>query len=192
MDIWFTSDSHYGHKNIAGPTVSDWGSGYRGFDSVDAMNEALVESYNVAKKNDIIYHNGDWSFGGHQNIVEFRNKIVCDNIHLVTGNHDKHIRKHAEHFTRVAQVIREKIGGKNFFLSHYAHKVWDGSGDGAYMLYGHSHGTLPDDPNLLSMDVGWDTCLFGHKKHTLYHIDEIISIMNTKTWQPVDHHGRAK
>ena len=31
-NIWFTSDPHYMHRNIAGPKVSKWGGGYRDFD----------------------------------------------------------------------------------------------------------------------------------------------------------------
>jgi calcineurin-like phosphoesterase family protein len=33
---------------------------------------------------------------------------------------------------------------------------WLGSNRGNYHLYGHSHGSLPDDPNSLSIDVGVD------------------------------------
>ncbi len=45
----------------------------------------------MVKPNDIIYHLGDWSFGGHENIKIFRNRIKCKNIHLILGNHDHHI-----------------------------------------------------------------------------------------------------
>lgn len=42
-DVWITSDTHFSHTNIAGPSVSSWKSGYRNFESVHEMNKALTE-----------------------------------------------------------------------------------------------------------------------------------------------------
>ena len=42
---------------------------------------------------DTLYHLGDWSFGGIENIWNFRKRINCKNIYLVPGNHDHHIKK---------------------------------------------------------------------------------------------------
>lgn len=65
MNIWFTSDTHYAHTNIAGQKVSSWGSGYRGFDSVGEMNDTLIKNINdCVKENDILYHLGDWQING--------------------------------------------------------------------------------------------------------------------------------
>ena len=70
MNIWFTSDSHYGHTNIAGPKVSRWQRGYRDFNSVWEMNKSLIDGINkYVKEDDILYHLGDWSFGGIHNIL---------------------------------------------------------------------------------------------------------------------------
>lgn len=195
-NIWFFSDPHYGHKNIAGAKVSNWSRGYRDFDSVYEMNERLVESINAAaKKNDIIYCLGDWAFGGRFNIQKFRSRINCETIYLILGNHDKHIRRsdsqYRELFAWVKPSWEGKILDRYFVLNHYAQKVWNHSHHGSIHLYGHSHGSLPDDPNSLSFDVGWETCLFGHEKYTLYHYDEVISIIdNHKTWSPIDHHTK--
>lgn len=90
--IFVTSDSHYGHANIAGPNTSKWKTGYRNFASVDEMNAALVKHINQrVKEDDTLYHLGDWSFGGIDNIWRFRKQLICRNIHLVLGNHDHHI-----------------------------------------------------------------------------------------------------
>ena len=35
---------------------------------------------------------------------------------------------------------------QDIVLCHYAMRVWQKSHYGAWMLYGHSHGTLPDNP----------------------------------------------
>jgi len=58
------------------------------------MNDAIVNSINkYVMENDILYHLGDWSFGGINNIWEFKKRINCKNIHLILGNHDEHIKK---------------------------------------------------------------------------------------------------
>lgn len=194
MDSFFTSDSHYAHRNIAGPTVSRWNDGFRDFDSVDLMNNALVSAYNVASYTDTIYHLGDWSFGDYNKAREFRDRINCRNIHLILGNHDEDLfyddSRFSKLFNSVSFVKQIKINGQRFFLSHYSHRVWPKSHRGNIHLYGHSHGSLSDDPNSLSIDVGFETCLHGHKKYTMYHIDEILNIMSNKkkNWSAVDHH----
>jgi hypothetical protein len=43
------------------------------------------------------------------------------------------------------------------------------------IVYGHSHGKLPDDPLSLSMDVGVDTHDFRP-----WHVDEIRAVMKIK------------
>ena len=51
-------------------------------------------------------------------------------------------------------ALEVKDGGHRVFLSHYAHRTWPGSCNGAYHFYGHSHGTIPHYGR--SRDVGVD------------------------------------
>ena len=46
------------------------------------------------------------------------------------------------------------IENQKIFLSHYAHRTWNHSFYGGWMLFGHSHNTMPDYG--LSTDVGVD------------------------------------
>lgn len=93
-NIWFTSDTHYQHKNLC-LGVSEWDDkekSCRKFQILEEMNELIVKNINDnVKENDTLYHLGDWSFGGIENIWEFRKRINCKNIHLIFGNHDHHI-----------------------------------------------------------------------------------------------------
>jgi calcineurin-like phosphoesterase family protein len=95
-NIWFTSDTHYNHKNIC-RGISDWANKEtttRDFLTLEKMNSAIVDSINsLVGPDDILYHLGDWSFGGIESIWKFRQRIYCQNIHLITGNHDQHIKK---------------------------------------------------------------------------------------------------
>ena len=64
---------------------------------------------------------------------------------------------------------------KMITLCHYAMRTWRNSCYNSYQLYGHSHGMLPDEPHLLSMDVGVDC-------HNFYpvSIEQVIQKMETK------------
>lgn len=197
-NIWFTSDTHYGHSNIAGAKVSNWKSGYRNFNSVWEMNQALVQGINkYVGEDDILYHLGDWSFGGVHNILHFRNSLICKNIHLIEGNHDQHIVdkqiKFGETFfnpidlfSSVQEVLTLNVGKQTIFMSHYAHRVWYGSHKGFIHLYGHSHGNIPDFGK--SMDVGMDVAYKIFGEYRPFNIGDITRVMEKKKVEFVDHH----
>ena len=73
---------------------------------------------------------------------------------------------------------------RRIVLCHYAFRVWNKSHRGAWHLYGHSHGSLPDDPNSLSFDAGVDCHEF-----TPISYERVKEIMAEKRFLPVDHHG---
>lgn len=157
------------------------------------MNATIYENINSSiKEDDILYFLGDWSFGGKDKVPIVRENIRCKNIHFVAGNHDHHIerdRNLQKLFLSVRKELFTKICGRDFFLSHYAHRTYIHQSATSIHLYGHSHGSLPDDIHSLSMDIGFDTELFGHKIYTPYHIDEIFHIMdNIKEPVSIDHH----
>lgn len=92
--LFFTSDTHFHHTNIcAGTTEWTEGRNYRPFPSLEEMDKVIVDNINsVVGEDDILIHLGDWSFGGKEQIWEFRKQIKCKNIHLVLGNHDHYIK----------------------------------------------------------------------------------------------------
>ena len=198
-NIWITSDTHFGHTNIVGPKVSSWSNGYRNFDSLHQMNMALVEGINkYVKEDDILYHLGDWSFGGAQNIKHFRDYIICKNIHLILGNHDQHIIDKdipfnggtfnpIDLFSSVQDVKTISIGKMKIFLSHYSHRVWLGSHKGVIHLYGHSHSSIPDYGK--SMDVGVDVAFKMFGEYRPFNISDINRIMEKRDFIKIDHHG---
>lgn len=94
--IYFCSDFHYSHVNLCRGT-SKWSNkeeNCRNFNTIEEMNEAIVKSINsVVKADDTLYHLGDWSLGGWENIWNLRKQIVCENIIQINGNHDEAISK---------------------------------------------------------------------------------------------------
>jgi len=188
--IWFSSDFHFGHSNIAGPKVSQWSNGYRDFESVEEMNKTLIQTINkYVKYNDILYFLGDFCFGGHKNTPSYRNSLNCQTIHVCRGNHDGHIDKYASCFSSINDVMwyREKRSNYPIFMSHYSHRVWEGSHKSFIHLYGHSHDTIPDWGK--SMDVGVDSAYRLVGEYRPFSIDEIVEIMDKREVVHPDHHG---
>lgn len=187
-NIFVTSDTHFNHKNIV-RGISNWPEGHntRDFNTLEQHDSVIVNNINnVVGQDDILYHLGDWSFNGEENIKQFRNRIICKNIHLILGNHDHHIRKHPEnylgYFTSIQEVKYLTINKQLFFLSHFPYKIWDKMQDGCIHLYGHCHGSL-NDPGDRSMDVGIDTNNFFP-----YIIDDILKHLLSRKPKILDHH----
>lgn len=174
MDIWFTSDTHFGHANIIKYCN-------RPFSNVDEMNEALIANWNDnIKPTDSVYHLGDFSFEQKpQNTARRLN----GNKHLVRGNHDKdhHIKLIAPFFNWIKDVYELKAAKTYIWLSHFAHRRWPSSHHGAIHLYGHSHGDLDDYGK--STDVGVDA--WDYKPVSL---DTILAMMKKR--DATEHHGR--
>ena len=206
--LFFTSDTHYGHSNICRATTkwTDSDSVTRDFKSLEHMNDTLVNNINeLVGENDVLIHLGDWSFGGFEKISEFRNRIICKNIHLTYGNHDHHIHNNKEdikdifsstHDYLFLDIRRPSIVGKgqmdkySFVCMHYPIASWDSMNDGTIHLHGHVH--LP--PNLRlgegkSLDVGVD----GNNLHPMS-LDEVLSVVKNqpirKLSLPKDHHEK--
>jgi calcineurin-like phosphoesterase family protein len=187
--IYFSSDFHFGHTNIVGPAVSNWKEGFRDFDSVHDMNLTLTKTINkYVKQDDTLYFLGDFAFGGHTNIPAYRHSLVCQTIHLLRGNHDSHIDKYKDLFASINDVswCKERKD-RPIFMSHYSHRVWEGSHKGYIHLYGHSHDSIPDHGK--SMDVGVDSAYRLTGEYRPFSIDEIIQIMDKKDVSFTDHHG---
>lgn len=179
MNYWFTSDTHFGHANIIKYCN-------RPFANVKEMDDAIIENWNkVVKHDDCIYHLGDFCFGRDERDFNSYFRRLNGKIILIKGNHDKLTWRYRNAFFASYNSYNEiDIEGQKITLCHYAMKVWNKSHRGAWHLYGHSHGSLPDDKNSLSFDVGVDCHEFKP-----INIEDIRHIMSKKTFKPIDHHG---
>lgn len=186
MRHWFTADTHFGHANIIRHCR-------RPFGCVSEMDDELIRRINErVASDDWLYHLGDFSFRGGDP-AGYRDRIRCRNVVLILGNHDPQTvsgavrAEFASLFREVHHLLKIKVahdgGHQLIVLCHYAMRVWDRSHHGTWHLYGHSHGTLPDDPSSLSWDVGVDANQFAPLS-----LDDLAAIMAKKTFRPVDHH----
>jgi len=193
--LYFTSDTHYNHTNIC-RGVTRWTDAEditRDFKTLDQMNDRIVAGINTeVGQDDILFHLGDWSFGGFEMIEQFRNRINCKNIHLILGNHDHHIERDREDirrlFTSVNQYVELEVNKQhNFVLMHYPIMSWNKMNDGVIHLHGHVH--LPSDRRIgkgKMMDVGMD----GNGMDPIS-LTKVLTLMNPrpiKSGFEFDHH----
>jgi calcineurin-like phosphoesterase family protein len=206
MATWIESDTHYYHANIIryvkrpyirpGDLDKDgaWVNKAVGAERATEMTEKMIADHNaLVKPDDEVIHLGDFCFGGTQNVIRLLRRLN-GKYKFIWGNHDKPLKDFAtviDYYPDLKDRIQFlgglheiQIEGQQIVLCHYAMRTWNKSHRGAWHLYGHSHGTLPDDPNSMSFDVGVDC--HGLKPVS---IDQIRAIMAKKTFKPVDHHG---
>jgi calcineurin-like phosphoesterase family protein len=165
------------------------------------MNSHLIANINsVVEQDDILFHLGDWSFGGFEQIQIFRDSIFCKNVHIITGNHDHHIENNKEEcqslFSSVNKYLNLNVkwnvgthfaGEQRFALMHFPIASWDNMAKGAIHLHGHVHFS----PKLRigkgkMMDVGVD----GNRLFPI-EMSEVLKLMKPqpiKSLFEFDHH----
>jgi len=158
------------------------------------MNEAIITNWNnTVQQYDHIYILGDISFADEKTTNSILSRLNGIKI-LIYGNHDKVIRNSIPlraYFDEEHELLERDFkpdgGGKGvkIIMCHYAMKVWNKSHHGSLHLFGHSHGTMPDD-GTRSMDVGMDC--HGMRPISL---QEVIQKIGRRELRALDHHGKG-
>lgn len=181
-NIFFTADAHFNHKKCQELFRN------RCFASLEEMNETIIENWNAKiGKNDLVYHLGDVELGsstGARTILDRLN----GQIYLVRGNHEN-VAEHKlcrNRFIWIKDYHRLKIGDQKIYMCHYSFRVWNCMHHGSWNLYGHSRGSLYDDPGLKSCDVGVDCWDFSPVSY-----EQLEQKMATKHFITVDHHAEG-
>jgi calcineurin-like phosphoesterase family protein len=178
MNWWLTADTHFCHSNIIRYCN-------RPFANVNVMDDAMMTNWNaVVKPDDHVIHCGDFAFAKDAGVIERLANRLNGHIHLILGNHDKKIDKgfasvRLYHKFRISDDIR-------IFACHYSMLTWDCAHHGVFHAFGHSHNSLPVNPNLRSMDVGVDGNNFAP-----VHLDAFLAVMATRKFTPIDHHEES-
>jgi calcineurin-like phosphoesterase family protein len=152
MTVWFTSDEHYGHRNIIRYSA-------RPFGDLAEMHDELVRRHNgLVGPDDFVWHLGDFALD--ERLVRQYLPRLNGRHGLVVGNHDKCHPCHHGHVAAVeryrrygfAQVTRgfvEKMGGRDVRVEHMPYRG-DHSAEERYrehrpvdqgmpLLHGHVH-----------------------------------------------------
>jgi calcineurin-like phosphoesterase family protein len=175
-EVFFTSDTHFCHQ----PSFL-WEP--RGFNSVEEMNEELVERWNkVVKPEDEVYHLGDFALNDIDAAIPYINRLN-GTIRWILGNHDteKKISKIIEECPTVWEIgwaYQFKYNKKySIYLSHYPTLTANFDtgkhfSQNVINLHGHIHSKnnwmIPTNPFIYHVGVDSHNC-------TPVHIDEILS-----------------
>lgn len=213
-NTYFTSDLHLGHR----AQVAARGFASISFDEfrnrgADVTAREAVTDTEVADHDDRIFGLinrtvpvdatlfilGDFTMHAKAAVVaEYLADVECNEVHLIQGNHDdwKSLTDAGFASIRSMSTISNRMNKKTtrMVACHYPIRVWDGCGDGAIHIHGHSHGSL-DNPGLgyKAFDVGINTNEFG--KQGLFQaplsFTEIAEAAELRTEFPAyDHHAK--
>ncbi len=173
---YYIADTHYGHE-------ASLGFCNRPFSSVKEMDEFMIDSWNsVVRDIDIVYHLGDFSFGGAAHAKQIFRRLN-GRKRLILGNHDMRNGEVLPYLLDLdwdeapTPAIETTDCGERLFLSHYAHRVWPGSHRGSYHFFGHTHGSLPHVGN--SRDVGVDVEDVAYTPRTFQHLRACLPGLKT-------------
>lgn len=174
MTFYFTSDLHFGHKNIIGFCDRPW-------TYVEDMNQGLVDNWNsVVGVNDVVHVLGDLCWGRPQKFVQWLGQLQGQKW-LTPGNHDTvwkgrssasrtlleslgwHIKPEQWVFNLMGQMHQQRIVN----VSHMPYTN-DNRHDDAYapdrpvdnglwLLHGHTHGEWKVRDRMIDVGVDvWD------------------------------------
>lgn len=140
--IFVISDTHFDHANILTFKGADGKRIRPEFENVEDMNETIIRNWNNSvKPDDIIYHLGDFSFGGKNNIGKFATRLM-GRKRLILGNHDYNAKDYVDFFPEI-------MSWKNFrkeysvplYLCHYPIHLSSFAyrSNGAINVHGHIH-----------------------------------------------------
>lgn len=166
-NIFFTSDTHFGHANILKFCS-------RPYSDVNEMDKKLVDKWNETVPSDgLVFHLGDFAWGGFQFWKQIREQLN-GKIILILGNHDwrngcQSQQEYDKLFEHTSQQMFIEIEKRKVYLNHYPFLCYAGTyrrkKDLVYQLYGHVHSgenAIGEDIKRLGMlfptqyDVGTD------------------------------------
>ena len=187
--IFLTSDLHFNHDREFVWKV-------RGFESVEEMNEVIVEKWNtVVSKDDDVYVLGDLCLGGGDVSVLAANKVLIESLngklHIIRGNHDTDPRvRMYETCANVVDIVKWadmlKYRGYHFYLSHFPTLTGNLEKESLKQctcnLFGHTH-----QADNFHMDMPFMYHV-GVDSHNCYPValDDIIEEMKSKVRECFD------
>lgn len=162
--IFFTSDLHFSHRNIAKfcPT-------FRPADFAE-LDDFMIARWNeTVSSDDVVYNLGDVSFSHDFKQLENVLRQLNGTHHLIYGNHDGQILQHAQRLlntpkhdglpmlSSVQPYLKLKVDEikQTLILFHYPIQEWDGCHKGWYHLHGHIHERVAEVKGRI-LNVGWD------------------------------------
>ena len=144
-NIWFISDTHFYHANIIRYCNRPWNNGKDDAgnivvteDNVEQMNNEMVRRWNsIVSKDDIVWHLGDFSFGGKENLEKIFPQLN-GKINLVMGNHD-HYKIDYYYDVGFHRVYDRNVIINDFVVLSHAPLHFLNCNSPFFNIYGHIH-----------------------------------------------------
>lgn len=195
-EIWFTSDTHFGHVAIPKYQPNRL-TEFSMADETDilGMNEGMVKQWNSqVGPNDTVWHLGDFAMGQIDLGLAYADRLNGIK-HLIMGNHDrphpcrgqldKHeywMRRYLDAgFSSIEMQWHYDMNGIPVILSHFPYEgdhsneerytEWRLPNHGQILVHGHVHGMWK--VNGSQFNVGMD----AHNGRLL-HIDEVVATVH--------------
>lgn len=147
-NIWISSDLHYNHTNSLKWTTPS-GERSRPFDSVDQLNECLIEKHNsVVRPGDIYYCLGDVFFGDKEKFKKDWPKFHGKK-RLIVGNHDDvKFLANGSFFEKI--MLWRMFSDRNLIFAHvpmHLSNLLRGKEEPLKQIHGHIHANpSPEGP----------------------------------------------
>lgn len=167
MDVWFSSDWHFGHANFLKFKNED-GTPIRDFKTVEDMDEYMIARHNErVGPNDKFYTLGDVSFK-----LDVMHRILPrlnGRKRLILGNHDKfNMGEYVKHFSKIYeswQPVRNVVfTHRPIYIGEHHHKI-------EFNCHGHTHSHIIPDSRYLNL------CVENHD-YAPVHWNEIAEKLN--------------
>ena len=117
MAVWFTSDTHFFHRNIIQYCS-------RPFALVEEMDRAMEDNWRSAvKPGDTVYHLGDFALGKSWVAAALLQSLPGRKV-LIRGNHDKGIHRLTGPgmFEEVHDQLTVELDGRTILMCHYPYR----------------------------------------------------------------------
>lgn len=143
---YYIADCHFFHEALNEKMDK------RGFESVQAMNEYMIEKWNQkVRRNDEVVILGDFSWGNAEETNDLLDRLH-GKLYMILGNHDYFLQKsdfRAERFVWIKSYAEMQDNQRKVILCHYPVMCYNGQyrldrkgNPRTYMLYGHVHDTM--------------------------------------------------
>lgn len=143
---YYIADCHFFHEGLNEKMDK------RGFESVQAMNEYMIEKWNQkVRRNDEVVILGDFSWGNAEETNDLLDRLH-GKLYMIRGNHDYFLQKsdfRAERFVWIKSYAEMQDNQRKVILCHYPVMCYNGQyrldrkgNPRTYMLYGHVHDTM--------------------------------------------------
>lgn len=177
VNIWFTSDTHFGHANILKFGWTDAEEHHHflrpEFGSVEEMDQAMIDRWNaVVKPQDHIYHLGDVAM--HKQALDRVMPLLSGHKRLLVGNHDVfHTRVYARWFE---QIKATRVFDRTIFSHIPLHPL------SVARFHANVHGHLHNNPGC-HLGRPYLNISCEHTNYAPVHFDTIQAVIRSEEWK---------